>query len=98
MNPVKSLLFLDRHLLHHIALPDRVHYILAHQHLAKHGVPAVQVRLRRVGNEELAAVGVGARVSHRDDPGLVLQWVILELILEPVARTTRARTGWVAAL
>jgi len=43
--PQIELLFLDRDFLHGIALADGVHHILALDHLAEYGMPAVEVRL-----------------------------------------------------
>ncbi len=59
---------------------------------------AVEVRLRGVGDEELAAVGVRARVGHREHAALVAQRVALRLVAEGVARAARARALGAAAL
>lgn len=40
--------------------------------LGEDGVVAVEVRLLGVGDEELAAVGVGPAVGHRNDPPRVV--------------------------
>jgi hypothetical protein len=40
-------------------------------YLTEDCVLVVQVRLRRVGEEELAPVGIGSVISHRHDPSLV---------------------------
>ncbi len=53
-----------RDLQHLVALLDGIDHIDALRHLAKDGVLPVQVGLRAVGDEELAAVGVGAGIGH----------------------------------
>src|SRR5690606_16528823 len=58
-----------------VALLDAVDDVLAFDHLAEHGVFAVQPRARHVGDEELAAIGAGAGIGHRQDTALVRQAV-----------------------
>jgi hypothetical protein len=48
-----------------VVLLDLVHHVHSLGNLAKYGVNFVEMRLRRVRNEELAATGVFPRVSHR---------------------------------
>mmetsp|Transcript_19972 Transcript_19972/g.32380 ORF Transcript_19972/g.32380 Transcript_19972/m.32380 type:complete len:263 (+) Transcript_19972:304-1092(+) len=45
---------------------DLPHHLHAAHHLSKHGVLAVEKGGRLEGNEELRAVGAGARISHRE--------------------------------
>src|SRR6185295_4234357 len=85
---ITILILRDCHILHGVALLDRVDDILAVDHLAEDCVFAVEVGLRRVDDEELAAVGVGASVGHGDRPSLVLERVVAHLVLEGVARPT----------
>jgi hypothetical protein len=58
------LAFFDGHFIHFIALADGVDDILAFYHFAKDGVFAIEMGLRRMGDEELAAVGAGASIRH----------------------------------
>ncbi len=55
------------HLEDDVSLEERVHHLHALRHLTEGGVAAVQVGLRRVREEELAAAGVLARQRHADD-------------------------------
>ena len=50
-----------------IAFGDRVDHIYTGDHFAKHGMLAVKVRRGTIGDEELAAIGVGAGIRHRQD-------------------------------
>src|SRR5690606_13443803 len=68
--------------------------LLAFNHLAEHGVLAVQPRARHVGNKELAAIGAGTGIGHRQHAALVRQ-AIAGLVLETVARA--AGTGALGA-
>ena len=72
-----------------VALLDGVDHVHALDHLAEHGVLAVQPRVGHVGDEELAAVGVRAGVGHRQHAALVAQAVV-GLVLEAVARAAAA--------
>ena len=55
----------DYHLNHRIALRDSIDNILSLSDLTKYGVPAIQVRLWRMAYKELAAIGTGTRIRHR---------------------------------
>src|SRR5271166_1698799 len=66
--------------------------------LPEDGVLAVQVRSRNFCDEKLRAVSVRPAVSHCQASGLVEGEGGAELILEGVAGTTGAVTGWIAAL
>lgn len=59
---------------------------------------AVEVWGGKVGDEELAAVGAGACVGHREDAGFVVFEVRDEFVAEFVAWAARSGAGWVAAL
>ena len=54
------------------------------RHLAEDGVHLVEVRLGRVGDEELAAAGVLAGVGHGQGAGRVLVGVEMGLALDLV--------------
>ena len=75
-------LFFDHHPQHPLSLADGVHHILAGDHLAENGMLAVEVGLRRMGDEELAAVGVGAGVGHGEGACPVRQGVALRFVGE----------------
>ena len=71
--------------------------VLAARHLPEDGVLAVEPRGRVGGDdEELAPVRVRARVRHRERPALDL--VVVELVLELVARAAGAGALRAAAL
>src|SRR3990172_6156779 len=72
--------------------------IEALDHLAKNGVAIVQVRSRDLSDEELAAVGVGARIGHREQDRLDEAPAPLELVLEGRAGPAGALPERVAAL
>src|SRR5262245_61319145 len=48
-------------------------------HLAEDGVLAVEPRRRDEGEEELAPVGAGAGIRHREEPGFVVLHLRVEL-------------------
>src|SRR2546426_9736661 len=54
-----------------VALRDRGEHVEARDHPAEHRVGAVEVRLGRVGDEELAAACVGPRERHTHGTHLV---------------------------
>src|SRR3546814_8872939 len=80
---------LDRDLADVVALLDLVDRLQALDHLAEHGVLAVQPGGGDVGDEELAAVGVRAGVGHRQHAALVADAVV-GLVLEAVAGAAAA--------
>jgi hypothetical protein len=55
-----------------LRLLHEVQHLEAVDDLGEHGVVTVEVRLLGVGDEELAAVGVGPAVGHRHDPARVV--------------------------
>ena len=77
---------------------DPVDDVLPGDHLAEDGVAVVEPGRRHHGDEELAAVGVGAGVGHGQQARLVELAAALELVLELVARAAGAATERVAAL
>ena len=66
--------------------------------LTEDGVPAVEVRGRRHGDEELRAVRAGAGVRHGEQVGAVEPQVRVELVGELVAGAAAAGARRVAAL
>src|SRR6266566_6430537 len=71
-----------------LALPDRIQYgrtapAPARDHAAKDRVDAVQVRLRRMRDEILAAAGVGTRERHADRADIVAHGIDLIADREP---------------
>lgn len=81
-----------------VALGDSIHNVHTRGYLSEHRMASVQVRLWGVRDEELASVGVRARVGHRNHATVVLEGVLVELILELVARSATARARGVSAL
>ena len=67
-------------------------------HFAEDGVFAVEPIGHDVGDEELAAVGAGAGVGHRERSDLVLVRIAFELVFEAIAGAAAAGAGGVAAL
>ena len=91
----RTLFFRDRHAFQDIALLDQINDLHAPTHLAEDGVFAVEPVGDDVGDEELAAVGVGAGVGHREGADLVLVWGCLaDFVGEFVARAAACRCRW----
>lgn len=82
----------DENLLHKITLLQVEHYVHPLCHLTEDCMSAIQVRLRLVTNEELAAVGIGASVGHAQAASLVFVRIVPCLVFEGVARAARAGT------
>ncbi len=59
--------------------------------LTEDAVFAIQPGSRHVGDEELAAVGAGSGIRHRQNTRLVMLEAGIELILEAVARSAGYR-------
>ena len=79
-------------------LGDCFHHVIAVCDLAEDGVLAGEVRCRGDGDEELAAVGPGARVGHGQQTWLGEGDGRDDFVLEPVARAPGSSAGGVAAL
>ena len=98
------LMLVDGDVLHRPILPagrraaDAAHDVHAGGHLAEHRVAVVEVRRRAERDEELAAVGVGPAVGHRQDAGLVVPEPRVELVGELVAGAADALSQRIAAL
>src|SRR4029453_11686649 len=71
--------------------------IKAFDNLTKNRVTPVQEAFWPKGNEELAAIGVASCICHGYNTFLVKSQVTL-FVLEFIARTTHAGTGWITAL
>src|SRR2546430_17158656 len=76
-------------------LLDDVHAV---DDLAKYRMLSCQPVGRRESNEELATVGVGTGVGHRENAGLIELAPRLEFVGELVAGTTGAVAEWIASL
>src|SRR5690606_19819887 len=93
-----GLAFFDCDLVHLVALANGIDHILARDNLTKDGVLAVKVGLGGVGDEELAAIGVGASIRHRNDARVMLERVAARFVLELVAGAAASGAGGVATL
>src|SRR6201999_2001411 len=63
---------------------DLLHDVVAGHDVAEHRVPSVEVRRLALRDEELRAVGAGARVRHGENAGLVVPKLLVELVGETV--------------
>src|SRR5579864_2529961 len=81
-----------------ISLLYLVYHILTLRDLPKNSVFTIQPIRCDVGDEELAAVGVGAGVGHGERADLVFAGVVAGFVLETVPGTAAAGRGGVAAL
>src|SRR5438046_136542 len=88
----------DLHLLDLVAAPEAIDHVLPLQHAPEHGVLSVQPLRRQVGDEELRAVRVGARVGHRDRAAEVTAISLGNLVLETVAGVAASVAERAAAL
>src|SRR6202035_111235 len=91
----RSLLHLDD-VLDPVARLDAVEHLLAGDHLPEDRVAAVEMRLGREGEEELAAAGVRAGERHADPPAGVAP--AIDLVADGVARAAEAVAAGIAAL
>jgi hypothetical protein len=82
----------DQNLFHKITLLQVEHYVHSLCHLTKDRMFAIQVRLRLVTNEELAAVSIWASVGHAQAARLVFVRIVPSLVFEGVARAAPAIT------
>src|SRR5207245_420848 len=97
LNPFQLIAWLAVRL--RIALADFVQRIHAADDLSEDSVLAVEVRRRAVGDEELRAVGILARIRHREHARLiVLQSQSAGFIIELIARAASAGALGIAAL
>src|SRR3984885_1151977 len=90
--------FLNGHGLQLVALLHLVHHVLAAGDLAEYGVLAVQPIRRDMRDEELAAIGVGAGIGHRERTDFVTIRIALGLVFELITGTAAAAGRRIAAL
>jgi hypothetical protein len=83
---------------HRVSLPDRIDHFEPADDFPENGVLSVQMGLRRMSDEELAAVGIGAGIGHGDHPALMPERISGYLILEPVSGATPSSPGRVPTL
>lgn len=90
------LLFNNTDLFHYITLPNPVYHIHALSHLPEHGVHAVKMGLRGMGDKELAAAGILSGMGHGECTCQVFPPV--DLALYGISGTACAVTFGAAAL
>ena len=88
----------DLHCCELVAALDLIDDILSGHHMTEDRMFAVQMRGRHMGDEELAAVGVGAGVGHGEDAGARMLQGRIDLVGEGVARTAGPGSQRTAAL
>src|SRR5204862_5888168 len=69
---------------------DLLHHVQTDDDAAEHGVLAVEVRRRSLGDEELRTVGARAGVGHREHARTVVAQLAHDLVSEAITRATRA--------
>ena len=79
-----------------ISLYDAIEDVSPVGELPEHGVPAVEVRLWRMGHEKLAAAGIRPRQRHAQRAAKVS--VAIELVTNGVSRATVAIAARIASL
>ena len=86
----------DPHAPDDIPLLNPIHDVQARDDAAEYRVAPIEVRLRRVGDEELAAAGVGPVERHPDSATKVRQ--LVDLVANREARPSLAVSSRVASL
>src|SRR5689334_16198402 len=86
----------DRDAYDAVSLHQRIERGEPRDHMTKHGVMAIEVRLRRVCEKVLAAARIGARQRHAYGATVVIP--AIELIPNSVPGTAVAVATWVAIL
>ena len=77
---------------------DRIRHVLPFDDAAENTMPVVQMRRRRHGDEELAAIGAGTRVGHRKHAGSVVLERRFKLVGELVAGAATTGAFGIAGL
>lgn len=86
--------YFDR--VHSVVSADLVHHFNSLENFAEDGVNAVEVRLGRVADKELAATGVRSRVRHGERTSKVT--ILVDFAIDFVAGSTGSRTVGAPAL
>ncbi len=81
-----------------ITLRDFVDHVLAFGDFTEDRVLAIQMWGGEVSDEELAAIGAGSGIGHRENAGLGVFQRAVEFIREFVARAAGASAGRITAL
>src|SRR5829696_571751 len=79
-----------------VSLYDAIEHGLTVAKLPEDGVPAIEVRLRRVRHEELAPTGIGAGERHPEGASPVAVWI--ELVPNGIPRSAVPVPPWVTGL
>jgi len=77
---------------------DRFYYFETLGDTAKNGVAFVEPWRRNFGDEELASVGVGAGIGHREGSRFIMFQLGRKFILKRIAGPAAARAGRVSGL
>src|SRR3972149_2113719 len=95
---LRCLVLVDRDLCHRIALSNCIDDILAADYLTENRMLAVEVRLRRVRDEELTAIGIRSCIGHRNYTCIVSQRVTFDFIFELVSGAAPSSACWISSL
>ena len=79
-----------------ISLKDAIEHLASATQLPEHRIPAIEMRLRRVGHEELTAAGIGTRERHAEGASHVAMRV--ELVADGIPRSTISVAARIASL
>src|SRR3990170_4029396 len=79
-------------------IPDRLHHVVPTNHLAEDRVLAIQPWSGLMDDEKLAAVAIGAGISHGENAGLIVTELWVKLVRESVARAAAPNGERVTAL
>lgn len=90
------LLFHNFNVQNRIVRVNAAHNVVSFNDLAKHRMLAIQMRLRKVRNEELRATRIRASIRHRNHASFMLE--IIRFIVDGITRTTRSIAIRVATL
>src|SRR3990172_6136285 len=79
-------------------ITDRFHHVVPPDHLAEDRVLAIQPWSGLMDDEKLAAVAIGAGISHGEDAGPVVTELWVKLVRESVPRAAAPNAERVTAL